>query len=642
MAIPSGIRPDRNARSDRQIDSSIDFPGLGETILRRRWTILLCVCVFVALAVALLMMISPRFTATAQIFIDPREQRVLQNEVVQQGLGGDMALVDSQIKVITSEAVLGRVVSQAHLESDPEFVPASQDDRKPSEVALESLAKATNVTRPENTYVLEIGVTTKEPTKSARLANAIAVAYVADRASSASATAREVSSAIYGRLAELRTQLREAEEKVAAFKREHNVSQSEGQLLGDRKLTDLSARQAAAVARVNETRARLQVMQDAMRTRGSAGIAAPAGNGTLGTLRIRLEEAKRQLAELQQVLGPRHPRVTAAKGEVAQAEDAIQAESKRTVASAQDDYKAAVDTLAKVNTDLNAAKTSSFSTNEDLIKLHELEREAQSSKVVYESFLVRAKETAQQENITARTARIIADAAVPASPSFPPKMILLAAAGILGLFFGIFLAILLDLGTGLRAGRAGASLPAPVTGEAKTALDQLVLVAAVDDPDMARQAALDLALGSMSDKHRVLFMDLAEDAPVSNRGLAEVASGDIPVSSAILTAPESGLHILGAGRWAAAGNVSRDMVSNAIRTVAAEYDEIVINIGELDRERGMPAGVAVELTRHAVLVVKGNGAAPREKQVVEALSNNGAVSVSLVSIKAGADLYQVA
>jgi hypothetical protein len=311
------------------------------------------------------------------------------------------------------------------------------------------------------------------------------------------------------------------------------------------------------------------------------------------------------------------------------------------VASAQDDYKAAVDTLAKVNTDLNAAKTSSFSTNEDLIKLHELEREAQSSRVVYESFLVRAKETAQQENITARTARIIADAAVPASPSFPPKTILLAAAGILGLFFGIFLAILLDLGVGLRTGRATTLLPAPVTGEVKTALDQLVLVGAVDDPDMARQAALDLALGSMSDKHRVLFIDLAEDAPVSNRGLAEVASGDIPISSAILTAPESGLHILGAGRWAAE-NVSRDMVSNAIKTVAAEYDEIVINIGELDRERGMPARVAVELTRHAVLVVKGNGAAPREKQVVEALSNNGAVSVSLVSIEAGADLYQVA
>lgn len=641
MATLSGTRADRTPMSDRQVDSSVDLLGLGETILRRRWTIAICVCAFVALAVLLLTLISPRYTATSQILIDPREQRVLQNEVVQQGLGGDMALVDSQIKVITSEAVLGRVVSQAHLESDLEFVPASQDGRKPSEVALESLAKATKVTRPENTYVLEIGVTTKEPTKSARLANAIAVAYVADRASSASAAAREVSSAIYGRLAELRTQLREAEEKVAAFKREHNVSQSEGQLLGDRKLTDLSARQAAAVARVNDTRSRLQVMQDAMRTRGSAGVAAPNGNGTMGTLRIRLEEAKRQLAELQQVLGPRHPRVTAARAEVAQAEDAIQAESKRMLASAQDDYKAAVDTLAKVNTDLEAAKTNSFSTNEDLIKLHELEREAQSSKVVYESFLVRAKETAQQENITARTARIIADAAVPAFPSFPPKMILLAAAGLLGLFFGIFLAILLDLGAGLRAGRSRASLPVPAT-EAQPALDELVLVTAMDDPDMARQAALDLALGSMSDDHHVLFMDLAADAPVSGRGLAEVASEDIPLSSAILIAPESGLHILGAGRAATAANVSRDMISNVIKTVAAEYDEVVVNIGELDGERTMPASVAVELTRHAVLVVKGHGAEPREKQVVEALSNNGAVSVSLVSIKAGADLYQVA
>src|SRR5690606_2458733 len=157
-----------------------------------------------------------------RIFVDPREQRIVQNEVVQQSLGVDMALVDSQIEVIRSEAVLGRAVKEAGLASDPEFVKEADGDRNPTETAIVGLAKATSVTRPENTYVREIAVTTKEATKSARLANAIAAAYVADRTSSVANATRDISSAIRGRLAELQQQLNEAEEKVETFKSEHN------------------------------------------------------------------------------------------------------------------------------------------------------------------------------------------------------------------------------------------------------------------------------------------------------------------------------------------------------------------------------------------------------------------------------------
>ena len=649
MAIPSGNETGRTVEPVRHIDSTVDLRGLVETIVRRRWTVIASLIAFLALAFAALHMISPRYSATARIFVDPREQRIVQNEVVQQSLGVDMALVDSQIEVIRSEAVLGRAVRETGLASDPEFVKDADNDRNPSEIAIEGLAKATKVTRPENTYVLEIAVTAKEAAKSARLANAIAAAYVTDRTSSIADATRGISSAIRGRLAELQKQLNEAEEKVETFKSEHNISQAEGQLLGDRTLTDLANRQSQAAARVNETRARLQVMEEAIGARGSVGPAVADTDSSMGALRIRLAEARQRLAELEQSLGPRHPRIIATRQEVSQAESAIRAESQRLVAAARDDYETAVGALDKVDADLKEATEASFSTNQDLIKLRQLEREAQSVKVVYESFLLRAKETAQQESITASTARVIAEAAVPGSPSFPPRTLLLAAAGIFGLFVGILLAILQDFAAGLLAGRARAELPASSADAAPDAIDAasppaggLALVTTLANAEAARHVALELASGSVARDRSVIVLDLAQDASAVVPGLAEIALGESSAYDAVQTSPDGEVHILGAGRPAAIQKVSRTMFRAVLDVICAEYDDVVVNVGELDVEHTLPAQVAADMTRHAVLVVSGQRTDSSEERVVEALSHNGEVAVSLVKAQVEPELDAVA
>lgn len=640
MAFLSGNGPDRNPAAGR-IDSSIDLYGLGHTLWRRRWTILACLVALPVIAYFALSIITPRYSATSRILIDPREQRVVQNEIVQQGLGGDMALVDSQIEVIASETVLGRVIRDLDLGNDPEFADDAAGARNAFDVALENLAKAIEVSRRDNTYVIEIGVTTQEAAKSARLANAIAQAYVADQIASAANSARDVSAAIRGRLAELQAQLNEGEAKVETFKREHEISQTEGQLLGDRRLTDLSARQSEALARVNETNARLQVLEEGLRTRGYVGATTADAGSAMGALRTRLADARQRLADLQNVLGPRHPRVTAAVQEVAQAETAIRDESERLVAAARDDNRIAVDALNSINAALAAAREDSFTTNENLIKLRELEREAQSIRLVYESFLVRAQETAQQEGITARTARVIAEAAVPDAPSFPPKVPMLLAAVVMGLFIGILAAILRDFFAGLLGRGPRAAPLVPRTG-ADTVVDGLMLVTTLREPEMARRGALDMAKGALSRGRSAIFVDLAADAPQSDPGLAEIALGEVSAFGAVKADGETGLHTLSAGRSPALARLSRSAISNVLEAVAAEYDDVVVNIGELDAEHGLAARTAAEVTRKAALVVRGGRADAQEQRMAQALSNDGAVAVSLVAAGQGGGFDKVA
>lgn len=630
MATLSGNGPDRNTTPGRRIDSTIDLYGLGQTLWRRRWTILFCLVALPAIAWFVLSTIVPRYSATSRILIDPREQRIVQNEIVQQGLGGDMALVDSQIEVIASEAVLGRVVRDLDLAADPEFAGDQSDPRLAFDAALGSLARAIEVSRRENTYVIEISATAQEAAKSARLANAIAQAYVADQIASSANSARDVSAAIRSRLSELQAQLNEAEEKVETFKREHNISQTEGQLLGDRRLTDLSARQSEALARVNETTARLQVLEEGLRTRGYVGATTADAGSAMGALRTRLADARQRLADLQNVLGPRHPRVSAALQEVAQAETAIREESGRLVAAARDDNRIAIDALNSINAALQAAREDSFTTNENLIRLRELEREAQSIRLVYESFLVRAQETAQQEGITARTARVIAEAAVPVAPSFPPKIPMLIASVVMGLFIGILAAILRDFFAGLL-GRGPQAAPLVPHRGADTVVDGLMLVTTLGRPEMARRGALDLVHGSISRGRSAIFVDLAADAPENDPGLAEIALGEVSAFGAVKADRDSGLHTLNAGRSPAQSRLSRNAVCNVLEAVAAEYDDVVVNIGELETEHGLAARIAAEMTRKAALVVRGGKADPQEQRMAQALSNDGAVAVSLVA-----------
>ncbi|MFC5385871.1 GumC family protein [Aquamicrobium segne] len=644
MAFLSGDRSDRSPQADR-VDSSIDLYGLGRTLWRRRWTILFCLVAFPALAWFALSFVTPRYSATARILIDPREQRVVQNEIIQQGVGSDMALVDSQIEVIASETVLGRVVRDLDLVSDPEFNPEldpesgsepasglvdeAADKERAFSAALAHLAKALEVSRRDNTYVIDITVSQPDAVKTARLANAIAQAYVADQIAFAANSVRDVSLAIRGRLSELQLQLNEAEARVETFKREHNISQTEGQLLGERRLTDLSARQSEALARVNETAARLQVLEEGLETRGYVGATAADAGSAMGALRTRLADARQRLADLQNVLGPRHPRVTAAVQEVAQAETAIREESERLVAAARDDNRIAVDALNSIDGAMQRARDETFATNENLIKLRELEREAQSIRLVYESFLVRGQEITQQEDIAARTARVIAEAGVPVSPSFPPKVPMLLAAIVMGLFVGVLAAILQDLFAGLL-GRDPRLVPTTARKGKDTVVDGLMLVTTLGTPEMVRAGALEIAQGALLRGRSAIFVDLAADAPQDDPGLAEIALGEITAFGALKADQDGSLHRLNAGRLPAQARLSREAVSNVLEAIAAEYDDVIVNIGELEAEHSLAARIAAEATRKAALVMRAEKADAQEQRMAQALSNDGVVAVFLI------------
>src|SRR5580700_1592864 len=128
----------------------------------------------VALATAALIVIPPKYQATAVVMVDPRQLHVTDTPTVLTGIGADAAAVESQVELITSTALARKVIAAANLENDPEFARASLWDeignslhtllggdggalqRTKDERLISNLQKNLIVRRRGQTYVLEI------------------------------------------------------------------------------------------------------------------------------------------------------------------------------------------------------------------------------------------------------------------------------------------------------------------------------------------------------------------------------------------------------------------------------------------------------------------------------------------------------
>jgi hypothetical protein len=97
--------------------------------------------------------------------------------------------------------------------------------------------------------------------------------------------------------------------------------------------------------------------------------------------------------------------------------------------------------------------------NHARVRLRELEREAAARRKVYEAFLLKSKESGEASKLQIPDARIISPALPPEYASWPKKKLILGLAGILGLGFGIALALLRDLGRYRSGGEGGNPSP---------------------------------------------------------------------------------------------------------------------------------------------------------------------------------------
>lgn len=425
---------------------------------------------------------TPKFYyATAEISIDPRGLKVIDNGVNPDGFVSDtFAIVDSQVRVMTSPEVLETVVKQLELQEAAEFngslksswldviwglVLRQDADSDKNAAAAEYLADHVYVERGAKTYVVNVTSASTNPETAAAIANKVAEVYLVKQRAQQSATVQQTTDALTGRLAALKKSVEESEQRVEAYKAENDLIGVEGRLIDDEAILRVNDQLSAAKGQTINLNARAKSLKDMTpESVVDGGVSEEVNSPVLTGLRSQYSAAKQKRDGMATKLGPRHPERIQAESELDSLRAGIAAEIRRVSAAMQADLRRAIQTEQDLAAHLAQLKTKQGSAGADLVKLRELQRDADASRSVYEAFLLRARQTGEQITLNTADIKVIVSARPPKEPEGASRK-LIALGGLLGgLGLGLALAVLKGIVTGISSQMGKAPLrhdPAP-------------------------------------------------------------------------------------------------------------------------------------------------------------------------------------
>ncbi|MGE0502795.1 MAG: GNVR domain-containing protein [Rhizobiaceae bacterium] len=451
-------------------------------VVRSRWIIVGATIAGAVLGVVIALSTPKLYQAYTELVVDPRDLALVDRELTTTGLPSDatLALVENQVRVLTSSTVLNKVVDRLGLDRDPEFngeqgasfgpgtvialirslvsggADGGADAVRKRALAVEHLGKSLHVERGGKTFVIVISVSTQSGEKSALIANTMTEVFIQTSGELQSDTAGRATEELMSSIGELRGQVEDAERKVAAFKAENDIVDSQGRLITDDEIVKVNDQLTAARARTIELNARAasarELTVDAV---ASGALPEELASPVVIELRAQYATLKQEADRVGARLGPRHPTRVDVEAQLAGARDRLSDELRRVAASIQVALARAVQEEQALAARLAQLKARHGSLGEHLVTLRELERDATAKRSVYEAFLLRARETQEQMGINAANVTVISTAFPPLDPSGPSRSAIAVGATVLGFLIGVALGVVRGTWTSLRENLTG-------------------------------------------------------------------------------------------------------------------------------------------------------------------------------------------
>src|SRR5260370_28724103 len=321
--------------------------------IRRRYLILLIVpAAAIAFGVLYLLITPAQYTATATLLIDSSTLGVLQSQLQQpQGdLPLDTIQVGSQVEILASDKIALAVIRQLKLAVDPEFVRTGAGDESR---ALDEFLSHRSISRVERTYALNISYTARSPLAAAKIANAMADAYINDQLEAKRLTTSRASEWLQDRINELKAQVTTADRAVLAFKEKNNIVDFGGanaasgagassRLIGEQQLFELNIQLSTARAAPTEPKARLERIEQVRKLDvGEAAVADTLRNEVITRLRNQYLDLSARESNWSLRSGSNHLAAINLRDQMEEIRRNISAELGRIAASYQSDYEIA-------------------------------------------------------------------------------------------------------------------------------------------------------------------------------------------------------------------------------------------------------------------------------------------------------------
>ena len=411
----------------------------------------------------------PSYQAEAQVIVESLSTPFDKSTAVQDANVPDLItdrMVQSQVSVLKSSDINGRVVDQLGLENKPDYNaqlrPRSmagkiaialgfRDDPAlftPKELATKTLANSVTVYAVPESNVIGVKSNSGSGDLAASTANAIAETYVLSTHETGANSNDRARTWLSQQVNDLRAKVSASENAVEKYRSEAGLFKGQTSTLGTQQISELNSQitvaetaRAEAVARVNEIR-------NMLAARGQVDASAEVlASSTVQNLREQQVAAQRRISELSATYLPNHPKMIAARKELESINSQVRTEALKVVDSLTGQAKVAEARAASLQASLNKLKNSETEANVSDVKLKELEREAEANRTLLQNMLNRyADANARQDtSLQPGFARIIQKAMAPATPYFPKTGPVLMLSTLAGLALGLGLGFVFEL-----------------------------------------------------------------------------------------------------------------------------------------------------------------------------------------------------
>ena len=430
-------------------DDTIDLGALIGTLWRGKLIIAAVTLIFMLLAGYYAYGVAvPTYRSTAVVVLETKEDSIVDLQAVVGGFSGDSTEVNTEVEVLRSRGLAGKVVDRLNLIDDPEFngelrepsmiggmisglkgmlssAPPEEEldpelqKAKTRDAVVQALLNKVSVSNIRQSLVFNVTAETESPVKSAQIANTIVELYILNQIEVKFEATEKATEWLSNRVSELQIELENAEKKVSEFTARTQLVSIEGLQALERQIKELRDRidGAALTREALQTRLadleaaqtpdeKLDAAQDAALTRIFSNGLSSETNQTAFDLRF----------------------------------DTVMTRVRADLVRSTQQLEALRNSEKELGEQL-------ASQGQDLIELQQLTRESEATRLLYEYFLTRLKETSAQEGIQKADSRMLSSSVVPNSPSAPKKSQIIALAMILGAMVGSGLVLLREFKT---------------------------------------------------------------------------------------------------------------------------------------------------------------------------------------------------
>jgi capsular exopolysaccharide synthesis family protein len=429
------------SQANQFIDEDISLNEMFRPLWANRWKVLFISLLITVLVTLYVSILKPTYRATSilQIGINQPSQTLSINDAFNESIASEEQ-INTQYELLKSRKFAVRVIEELDLLGHPEFtankykegiVPAGFANQEQTNASLNSvigqIRGGLTIKPVAMTELVHISFDAYDPELAKNIANQMGHTYLKYQEELHSASKESTSHWLVEQLENLEIKLKSSERNLQEFREREQIVDTKGVLgLISDELADLTAEEL----RIERRKDSLAITSRYVNANSGdykrlAAVPEVANHPAFIQDKKYEDDVTHKLSEIAKRYGPKHPKRISVEAELATVKERLESTVKEISSSLQEAYLTEQERGKAIANRVASAKADFLRLTRLKNEFSQLEREVETNKQLYDTYLIRLKEADAMADYKANFyVRFIDKAVVPKSPIKPRKSLI--------------------------------------------------------------------------------------------------------------------------------------------------------------------------------------------------------------------------